>query len=144
MPAETDARVVVAGAALAPVSRTPSPRDLVRFAHAANDYAPLHYDQDYARERGFSRVIVHGFLKATMMSRVVTEWFGETGWLAELRTEYRRPDLVGEELTAHGTIREANEHETTIDLWVESTSGERTATGFAVWRWNHTKGTQET
>ncbi|MGC2712981.1 MAG: hypothetical protein WA366_06350, partial [Pseudolabrys sp.] len=59
-----------------------------------NDAAQLHYDQDYRRSRGFPTVIVHGALKATLMSQVLTNWVGLRSWVSDFRAEYRAPDPV--------------------------------------------------
>lgn len=123
------------GDSLRPVIRTFTTQDLVRFAHGANDYAKLHYDQDYARQRGFPTVIVHGALKAAMMGQVVTEWLGPRGWVKHFRGEYRAPDLPGTPLTAAGVVRSVERDDTsttfTIDLWVENEDGKRTTRGTA-------------
>jgi acyl dehydratase len=120
---------------LPPVVRAFTTQDLVRFAHGANDYARLHYDQDYARGRGFETVIVHGALKATMMSQVVTGWLGPRGWVKHFRSEYRAPDLPGTRLIAGGAVRsvdtDGEQTTVTIELWVEDEAGRRTARGAA-------------
>jgi hypothetical protein len=80
---------VSVGLELPTVTRTPGTEDLVRFAQGTNDAARLHHDQDYARSRGFPTVIVHGALKATLMSQVLTNWVGLRGWVSDFRAEYR-------------------------------------------------------
>jgi acyl dehydratase len=123
------------GSALPPVVRTFGTQDLVRFAHGANDYARLHYDQDYARRRGFPTVIVHGALKATMMSQVVTDWLGARGWVTHFRSEYRAPDAPETLLTAGGLVRSVDQSAegltVTFDLWVDNDAGVRTTRGEA-------------
>ncbi len=95
---------VSVGLELPTVTRTPGAEDLVRFAQGTNDAARLHYDQDDARSRGFPTVIVHGALKATLMSQVLTNWVGLCGWVSDFRAEYRAPDPVGVTLIAHGIV----------------------------------------
>lgn len=124
------------GQVLPPVEGTPTTRDLVRFAHAANDSAPLHYDQDYARSRGFQTVIVHGALKASYMAQVLTQWAGERGWVAAFRSEYRAPDLPGRRLTAAGRVTAVDRVDGRLrvqaDLWVDNENGETTTRGSGV------------
>ena len=43
------------------LTRIPTTGTLVRYAAASDDYAPLHFDHEYARSRGYEGVIVHGF-----------------------------------------------------------------------------------
>ncbi len=124
------------GTALPAVGRTPGTEDLVRFAQGVGDAARLHYDQDYARSRGFDTVIVHGALKATLMTQVLTNWAGMRGWVSDFRAEYRKPDLVGVALVAHGVIREIDDAgeqgaplRVHVDLWVQDAAGSTTSTG---------------
>lgn len=124
----TDAGFIVRfGTDLPTVRRTRGTGDLVRFAQGTNDAAQLHYDQDYRRSRGFPTVIVHGALKATLMSQVLTNWVGLRSWVSDFRAEYRAPDPVGATLIAHGIVRDV---ETGIDASaptrVTSTCGSRT------------------
>ncbi|RDH75068.1 hypothetical protein DVS77_28395 [Mycolicibacterium moriokaense] len=138
MTAAPDPATLRAGTELPSVTRTPGTEDLVRFAAGTNDAARLHYDQDYARSRGFDTVIVHGALKATLMAQVLTNWVGLHGWVSDFRAEYRTPDPVGETLVAHGAIREVEPSDdgaaparVHVDLWVVNQSGVRTSTGTA-------------
>jgi len=125
-----------AGVELPTVTRTPGTEDLVRFAQGTNDVARLHYDQDYAKSRGFPTVIVHGALKATLMAQVLTNWVGLRGWVSDFRAEYRAPDPVGVTLTAHGIVRDvetaadgSTPTRVNVDLWVENQDGITTSTG---------------
>jgi acyl dehydratase len=127
---------VSVGLELPTVTRTPGTEDLVRFAQGTNDAARLHYDQDYARSRGFPTVIVHGALKATLMSQVLTNWVGLRGWVSDFRAEYRAPDPVGVTLIAHGIIRDVKTAgdasaptRVHVDVWVENEDGVTTSTG---------------
>jgi acyl dehydratase len=127
-----------AGVELPTVTRTPGTEDLVRFAQGTNDVARLHYDQDYARSRGFTTVIVHGALKATLMAQVLTNWVGLRGWVSDFRAEYRAPDPVGVTLTAHGIVRDvetaadgSTPTRVHVDLWSRTRTGLRLARGAA-------------
>jgi acyl dehydratase len=122
------------GTELPTVTRTPGTEDLVRFAQGTNDAARLHYDQDYARSRGFPTVIVHGALKAALMAQVLTNWVGLRGWVSDFRAEYRAPDPVGVTLVAHGIVRDVLTSADAptrvhVDLWVENQDGITTSTG---------------
>lgn len=124
------------GMELPPVVRSPGTRDLVRFAHGANDSAPLHYDKDYARQRGFDSVIIHGSLKGSYMAQVLTNWAGTIGWVSRFRCEYRAPDVPGSALTARGIVElvEADRDETRVSvaLWLENATGAVTTRGSGV------------
>ena len=47
--------------------KTPSRRQLVKWAGASRDFNELHYDKDHATGLGFPSVIVHGRLKAAFL-----------------------------------------------------------------------------
>ena len=124
------------GFAVSTVTRTPGTDDLVRFAQGTNDAARLHYDRDYARSRGFPTVIVHGALKAALMSQVLTNWVGLRGWVSDFRAEYLAPDTVGVTLTARGVSRDVETADDTsaptrlyVDVWIENDDGVTTSTG---------------
>lgn len=133
----TDAGFIVRfGTDLPTVRRTRGTGDLVRFAQGTNDAARLHYDQDYRRSRGFPTVIVHGALKAKLMSQVLTNWVGLRSWVSDFRAEYRAPDPVGATLIAHGIVRDVETGidasaptRVHVDVWVENQDGVTTSIG---------------
>src|SRR5689334_4679410 len=73
----------------------PTTAQLVRYAGAAQDFSGIHYDERYARERGFPSVIVHGFLKAAFLAELAVQWGGPGSWFRRFAVRYRGTDLVG-------------------------------------------------
>jgi len=70
---------------------------LVRYAGASEDYAHQHWDHLYMVERGFSGVIVHGWLTFAYMCRAVTDWIPrEVADVADFSVRYHRPNYLGE------------------------------------------------
>jgi acyl dehydratase len=130
MPDLPDAAV---GQELPSIDRRPTTRDLARFTHAANDYAPLHYDRDCARSSGFSTVVVHGARTAAYMSQVLTEWAGDRGWVTDFRSADRAFDVPGDLLTARGRVaavrRQENALPVHVELWFEDDAGGTTTRG---------------
>jgi acyl dehydratase len=114
--------------------------DLVRWAGAVDDYSPIHFDVDAARDRGLPGVVVNGPWKAALLSRLLTDWLGGNGSVTALRCEYRRPDLVGGPVTARGTVtavtRDGAYDLVECDVWIENAEGERTVAGSATVRTN--------
>lgn len=123
------------GEELPPLVRIPTTETLVRYAAAADDYAPLHFDQDYARTRGYDTVIVHGFLKAGYMDALLASWAGPDAFVKRFRAEYRGPDYPGHPITARGRVirsfetggRDAAE----VELWTERADGSISTRGAA-------------
>lgn len=81
------------------VSRTFTEEDLMRFGDISRDYNPVHYDERFARARGFNGRICHGLLVAAM----ITEIGGQVGWLATgMDFRFKKPVYVGD--TVHCTL----------------------------------------
>ncbi|MBS0368898.1 MAG: MaoC family dehydratase N-terminal domain-containing protein [Proteobacteria bacterium] len=64
------------GDIVAEFSPPPStPEDLARYAEASGDSNPLHLDPAFARQAGFSDLVVHGMLNMAHLGRLLTERF---------------------------------------------------------------------
>lgn len=129
------APITPGGEELPPLTRTPTTMTLVEFSAAANDYAPLHYDHNYARTRGYDGVIVHGFLKAAYMEAMVGQWAGAGAFVKRFRAEYRGPDYPDRPITSRGRVTRSYEEDgrpaADLDLWVEREDGSVSTRGTA-------------
>ena len=103
-PAPPSAAEPASGEDLPPLTRTPTIETLIRYAAAADDFAPLHFDHNYALTRGYDGVIVHGFLKAGYMATMVEDWAGPAAFVKHFRSEYRGPDYPGRPITCRGRV----------------------------------------
>ena len=116
--------------------KRPSTRQLVMWAGASGDYYEIHYDKDFALEKGLPGVIVHGKLKASFLGQLMTDWIGEEGSLKKLTCSYRGMDVPSDTLTCKGKVtkkyEEGGEHCVECDIWVENSKGEKTTLGTAV------------
>ncbi|MEU5978367.1 MaoC/PaaZ C-terminal domain-containing protein [Streptomyces sp. NPDC047315] len=68
--------------------------DLVRYAGAAEDFNPVHWNARVAREAGLPDVVAHGMLTLAVAAGAVTAWAGDGGAVVELRTRFSRPVAV--------------------------------------------------
>lgn len=64
---------------------------LVRYAGASGDFNVIHWNERIAREVGLPDVIAHGMLTMAEAIRVVTDWAGDPGAVAEYSTRFTRP-----------------------------------------------------
>ena len=64
------------GSALPPLTKRPSPVDVVLFAAAIRNYHRLHYDQAYTSEQGIDDVIVPGFMLGNWCVEAASRAFG--------------------------------------------------------------------
>ncbi len=124
------------GDRLPAVVRTPTTRDLVKYAAASGDLYEIHYDDRSAREAGLPGVIVHGLLKAAWLADLVGSWAGPDAFVRELETSYRGIDQPGHPYAMGGIVRglSGDQHApcVMVELWGESARGQRTTTGSAV------------
>lgn len=90
---------------------TPTSRDLVRYAAATGDFYEAHYDQAFARARGFRDVIVHGLLKLAWLATAAIEYGGTDCVVRNIRATYRGVDVVGEPFTVWCDRRQEDELE---------------------------------
>ncbi|OLF16492.1 dehydratase [Actinophytocola xanthii] len=105
---------VAAGSALPPMSVRVTRADLVRYAGAALDFNPIHWNEKTADEVGLPGVIAHGMLTMAIAGRLVTDWLGDPGALLEYGARFIRPVVVPNDETGalvelSGKIREVRE-----------------------------------
>jgi acyl dehydratase len=68
--------------------------DLVRYAGAALDFNPIHWNEKLAKEVGLPDVIAHGMLTMALGGRLVTDWLGDPGAVVEYGVLFTRPVVV--------------------------------------------------
>jgi acyl dehydratase len=73
-----------------PVSRA----TLVRYAGASGDFNPIHWNERFAKEVGLPDVIAHGMFTMASAIRVVTDWVGDPGAVAEYGVRFTKPVVV--------------------------------------------------
>lgn len=77
---------------------------LVRYAGAALDFNPIHWNETFAKDVGLPDVIAHGMLTMAVAGRVVTDWLGDPGRLVDFSARFTRPVVVPN--TADGAVVE--------------------------------------
>lgn len=124
------------GDPLPTVVKRPTPRQLVMWAGAAGEFSEMHYDKDYAQEKGFPGIIVHGMLAASFLGQMITDWMGDWGDLKQIKTSNRQFMLVNEDIICKGVVAkkyvEDSEHYVDINMWVENSKGEKCVSGAAL------------
>jgi hypothetical protein len=85
---------VSAGDELPPLRFRLKRADLIRYAGAALDFNPIHWNERLAREVGLPDVIAHGMLTMALGGRLVTDWIGDTGAVVEYGVRFTRPVVV--------------------------------------------------
>jgi acyl dehydratase len=70
---------------------------LVRYAGASGDFNPIHYRDDVAASVGLPGVLAHGMLTMGIAVQPVSEWLGDSGWVARYGVRFTRPVVVDPE-----------------------------------------------
>ncbi|MGH7934223.1 MAG: MaoC/PaaZ C-terminal domain-containing protein [Candidatus Binataceae bacterium] len=110
-------------------------KDQVRsYARATGMWVPRFTDDDGARKEGLPGMITPGNMSLAILSRLVTDWIGDSGArLVRLGTTYRQPVLPDHTLTLQGFVTQKNDTERSVemDIWIESEEAERLVIGTA-------------
>ncbi|PNE35812.1 MULTISPECIES: MaoC family dehydratase [Streptomyces] len=67
---------------------------LVQYAGASGDFNPIHWNEKFAKEVGLPDVIAHGMFTMASAVRVVTDWVGDPGAVAEYGVRFTKPVVV--------------------------------------------------
>jgi len=67
---------------------------LVQYAGASGDFNPIHWNEKFAKEVGLPDVIAHGMFTMAEAIRVVTDWTGDPGAVAEYGVRFTKPVVV--------------------------------------------------
>ena len=102
-----DPRDAAPGLRLGPLTKGPwTASRLAKWCAAQPNWDRIHYDQAYAQgHAGLPERVVNGALKQHLLVQLLDEAFGDDAWLARLAYRFTGPDLVGDSLEVHGTVR---------------------------------------
>jgi hydroxyacyl-ACP dehydratase HTD2-like protein with hotdog domain len=97
----------------------------------------IHYDERYTTEvEKHPGVIIDGPLQGDWLTQVVLEWSGEDGQLIEFEYSNRRASVIGETLTAGGTVDAIEGELVTLKIFIRNEAGDITTPGRAVVRFS--------
>ncbi|QRP45424.1 MaoC family dehydratase [Amycolatopsis sp. FDAARGOS 1241] len=92
------------GDELPPLEVRVTREQLVRYAGAALDFNPIHWNERFAKEVGLPDVIAHGMLTMALAGRVVSDWLGDPTRLLDFSARFTRPVVVPDD--AEGALVE--------------------------------------
>jgi len=111
-----------------PISRT----DIVRYQGASGDFNPIHHDEPFARDAGYSSVISVGMLQAGYVGTYFVDLFGPES-VREIRVRFRDTVVPGDVLRCVGTVVAAEEVDSArllrIEVSLERVSGGTVVSG---------------
>ncbi len=97
---------------------------VVQQVSGSQDFYAVHHDVAFAQAGGHPDIFLNtGFTRAAL-SRMLTDWAGDGGWLRRLRIEMRRMNRPGDTMRMRGRVvgKEVRDGEHCVDLevWVEN------------------------
>jgi len=118
---------LVEGQAVPVLERNVDPVMLIKYAGAADDYSPMHWDVAFARERGFDNIIAHGWLTCALMCETVTDWIPlEIADIRSYTIRYQKIQPLGI-ATCGGQVkakrREGDRALVDLELWAKDQAG---------------------
>jgi 3-hydroxybutyryl-CoA dehydratase len=76
-----------------------------KFLDISNDINPLHIDNNYAKEKGFSNRVVYGLLTSSFYSTLVGVYLpGKYGILQGVDIQFSKPVYIGDTLKISGKV----------------------------------------
>lgn len=103
------------------------------FAELSGDFNPIHVDEEYAKTTMFGGRIAHGALSASLISAILgNDLPGPGAIFVELNMRFRRPAMMGDEVTARAEVVETNERTGRVKMKVScSVNGKQIIRGDA-------------
>lgn len=97
------------GESFAPLAKSASRLDLVKYAAASGDYNPIHFDHDSARRAGLPGTVVHGLLMAAWATQIAAAVSNRPDPLAHIKLRFRNPLRPGAAATIDGSFKDMAE-----------------------------------
>ena len=100
-----------------------------RWSSAIENWHRIHYDHPFAVEHdNLPGPLINGSWKQNMLVQFLRHWAGHTGWVWKVSYRFRRMDVVGDTLTAFGTVTGLARTEAfglaTLDIGIRNSRGE--------------------
>jgi acyl dehydratase len=96
-----------------------------RYAGASGDFNPIHIDDEFAKQVGLPRNILHGLYGMALVARAATAAAGgDPRSLRRLSVQFRGMGLPEQEIVVTGSVVEAGEDGVTIDTVAEQSGNQ--------------------
>ncbi len=101
---------------------------LTQFAEASGDHNRIHLDESFAKEAGFSTVIVHGMISMSFIGDYLIQFFPESQYqLTLFRSRFKNITFPGDSLLCEAEVREVTadeEPEVLVHVWATNEKGD--------------------
>jgi acyl dehydratase len=106
--------------------------------NGSQDWNLIHHDPAFAAESGHGDVLYNTGWTSATLARVLTDWAGDAGWLAQLSFQMRRVNGPGHSIQAKAkvarTYEDAGSHFVDLEVWIDNGTNGVTTTGTATVR----------
>lgn len=112
--------------------------DPLRFAlqlSGSQDFHKQHVDEEFAHKQGVPHIFMNTRFTEAAVSRVVTDWMGDEGFLQKFEMQMRRMNFPGDVMSVKGKVlskrMEDGQGIVDCELWAENTREGQTTTSKA-------------
>jgi acyl dehydratase len=97
-----------------------SDEDMVAFGKLSGDYNPLHTDDGFAHQAGFSGCVVYGALLVAKLSNLIgMELPGRNALWTGVTMKFRKPLFIGQQAQLKATIQNLSKATRSMTLGIE-------------------------
>lgn len=90
----------------------------------SQDFHMQHVDEEFARRQGVPHRFMNTGFSAAALSRVVTDWMGDEGFLKKFGMQMRRMNFPGDTMTTKGKVTkvylEGEDGCVDLEVWAEN------------------------
>ncbi len=131
-----DARTVAVGQELTPLVKGPITKEQLKaYAEGSGDMNPIHIDDEFARNAGYTGVFAHGMLSMGYLGQFLVQAAGPAA-VRRFRTRFAKLTWPGDVITCRGRVTAVRDEGGTrlveCEIWTENQAGEKKLTGSAV------------
>lgn len=99
---------------------------MTQFKQITGDVNPLHTEEEFAKEKGYTSCVAYGMLTASFLSTLAGVYMpGRRSLIHSVETKFVKPVFPGDILTVHGKVTDKNELFSVITLKVTLTNQNR-------------------
>jgi acyl dehydratase len=106
--------------------------DLVKYAGAAGDFNPIHWDEKFATSVGLPNIIAHGMFTMAEGGRFVTDWAGDPGAVVDYGVRFSSMVVVpyddSAEIVISGKIEDKLDDNSVVVALTARSAGEKVLT----------------
>lgn len=113
------------------VIKNVSKERVLAYGKAANDFNPLHFDEQTAKRFGYERCLAHGMLVCGMSTKLFSPWLDSRHFVKRFSVTFLRPLFVSDSVTISGKLQKNEPDEAIILITAKNGRNEVIMEGIA-------------